>query len=215
MKFMDKITSNASVLIIAALLAVTSAHATDLYELKGDRLGMALSDFKAKYKRSVKGHNKSAPWCSDARPRQEIITLLSKPYFANANIVNCRIAFPFESYRGNSPTVAGVETSMYVHHFIDEKLFKITVIISHNGFFELKEALIAKYGKPSISDAQQYQNRMGARFSGDNVIWENDSSKIMLIERMGSLDTSALFYTHNELLSVAEKRKPSPSTDDL
>lgn len=80
----------------------TPTHRTEpqLYEFKGDRLGMRSQDFKAKHARMIPGHNECAPWCSDSTPGEEIGGLLSKPYFAEAALVNCRLDFPFESRHG-------------------------------------------------------------------------------------------------------------------
>jgi hypothetical protein len=73
-------------------------RANEPFDLKGDRLGMSLEAFKAKYTRTVKGHDEKAPFCSDTRPGKEISTLLSEPWHTGAGIVNCSIAFPFEAY---------------------------------------------------------------------------------------------------------------------
>ncbi len=203
------------ILIVFLTLGAYLVHAAELYELKGDRLGMELNDFKSKHKRSVSGHDETIPWCSDALPKQEINTLLSEVYFTDANMVNCRITFPFEDREFGATTIAGISTKNLIYHFIDNKLFKITALLPQNGFYKLKQSLIKKYGKPHTSVAQNYQNRMGAIFTGEKIIWENNLSKILFIEHSFILNISELYFVHNKLNMIAKKRIPEPSIDDL
>lgn len=185
------------------------------FDLKGDRLGMSLDEFKAKYTRKVQGHNQSAPFCSDTQPQKEIVTLLSKPWHTQAGIVNCSIAFPFEYIRGDAPTIAEVKTKLLVHHFLDGKLYRITVWFPHHGYTKGKGGLIAKHGAPKQQQTNEYQNRLGARFTGESLVWENTMSTIMLTERFGDLDTSSLIIEHGELAAIVQARTPKPTGGDL
>lgn len=196
------------------ILLPTSILAAEPYELKGDMLGMDIKFFKEKYRRSVAGHNEDAPFCSDSNPNKRITTLLSEDWHYQAGIVNCRTTFPFESYRGANPTVSGVATDMLIYHFVDGKLFKITTRFKHGGFQDVRNALLAKYGKSS-DEIVEYKNRFGATFSGETKVWRNSVSSIELVERHGDLDSSVLFLKHKELDSVAKKRVPKPKAEDL
>lgn len=185
------------------------------FELKGDRLGMSLEEFKAKYTRVVEGHNEWAPCCSDTQASNENVMLLSKPWHFEAGIVTCSISFPFEIFRGEGPTIAEVKVKLLVHHFIDGKLYQITALIPHSGYLDVKNGMIAKYGMPNITSDDEYQNRMGARFTGESLFWTNDVSSIRLKEYDGKLDISSLLFAHNALGAIAIARFPEPTGDDL
>lgn len=153
-------------------------RANEPFDLKGDRLGMTLEEFKAKYRRKVEGHNESAPFSSETLPRQEIVSLLTEPWHTDAGIVNCSITFPFESYTGNAPTIAEVKAELLVHHFVDGKLYKITAWFPHDGYAQVQEGLIAKHGNPKMRETNEYQNRLGATFTGDTLLWADNASTI-------------------------------------
>lgn len=184
----------------------TPTHGTEPqpYEFKGDRLGMRLQDFKAKHARTIQGHNECAPWCSDSRPGEEIRGLLSQPYFAEAGLVNCRLDFPFESlHERPTPTIAGVETDILLYKFVDEQLFAISAYFSNDGFDEVAEALVAKYGEPPGKD------------DANNCAWSNEVSTIVLEKGTQKNDPSSVYFVHNGLADIAEQRHPGPAVDDL
>jgi hypothetical protein len=160
------------------------------YELKGDRLGMSLADFKSR-------HEEWDLLCtSDQRPEHK-----------KANIVACNR----ESY---SRTVAGVETVTFQHSFIDGKLYVIDIVFPHDGYSKVRDAMIAKYGNPSSADNRTYQNRLGGVSVGENLAWRNGVSDILLGE-LFDLNNSSLIFFHNDLLDVAHAREPGPAVDDL
>jgi hypothetical protein len=190
-------------------------RANEPFDLKGDRLGMSLKEFKAKYTRKVEGHNESAPFSSETRPRQELPTLLAESWHTDAGIVNCSITFPFEAFRGNAPTIADVKTELLVHHFVDGKLYRITAWLPHDGYLKVKMGLIAKEGDPDREETSTYQNSFGATFTGESLTWTNAVSTITLTERFGRLDTSALVFEHRELAAMVHSRTPAPTDEDL
>jgi hypothetical protein len=90
------------------------------FELKGDRLGITLAEFKAKYARQLGGVQ--LPYCSDSCPGQANPTLWCEPWHAAAGLVNGRIDLPSEN---NPPTIANVKTETFFYHFVDGKHFRI------------------------------------------------------------------------------------------
>jgi hypothetical protein len=190
--------------------------AAEPYGLKGDTLGMDLKSFKKTHHRSVEGHNEDLPWCSDHSPNQEIKTTLSKAWHHEANIVNCRTNFPCEEREDSRKlNVAGVATDILIYHFIDNKLFMITAGFKLDGIDDVRNALLAKYGKPSTSELTQYQKSSGAKFFVENLLWDNNVSSIRITARPENPDSFNLIYQHKELLGIYDKRKPSSKTDDL
>ncbi len=191
------------------------AVSSEPFDLKGDRLGMSLQKFKAKYDRKVQGHNESAPFCSDAMPGQEISTLLAEPWHTRAGIVNCSITFPFEAYRGGAPTIGDVKTELLVHHFVDGKLYRISAWFPHDGYLKVAAGMIARHGPPAHRETNSYQNRFGATFTGEELIWDNAVSTIALTERFGDLNTSSLIFAHRKLSAIVETRTPTPTGHNL
>jgi len=184
------------------------------YDLKGDRLGMSLEDFKTKYRHKVQGDPREAPSCSDqrgdaARESEPVSTLGEESWHPKAKIVNARITFPFEDYEVNkhTPTLAGVTTDLHLYRFVDDRLYRIEYVFPHSGFTEVQEAMVATYGKPKAVTTKEYQNSFGAKFTGVICTWDNGVSGIILMERSVDLKTSLLMYIHHELDKVVESRR--------
>lgn len=174
------------------------------YDLKGDRLGMSLSEFKRKHYREVDGHNETIPWCSDTRPGMDMDELLSKAWHSDAGIITCRLDFPFERRNGRAGlTVAGVETQLLIYEFVDQQLFEIDVAILNERFGEVCDALRAKYGSP----AKEENDKL--------LIWTNGASTIVAKKGGQRVGSSTLVFSHNKLSGLAESRKPGPAVHDL
>jgi hypothetical protein len=181
------------------------------YDLKGDRLGMTLEDFRIVHLGKGSGSD-VLPWCSDTRPGKEISTLLSETWYDQAGLINCRLDFPYQDLPG--PTIAGVNTDMLIYHFVDGQLYQITAWLPHSGFSEVKNAYVEKLGRPTAEDASTYQNAFGAKFSGETLTWKNGVSAMLLVERNGSVNDSAIYFVHTALHKKAEGRKPKARVDD-
>ncbi len=193
-------------------------RAREPYDLKGDRLGMMLDDFKAKYHRQVpEAFHEVIPWCSDFRPARDReldpnISLFEETWHPKAGIINARISFPLEDMRTSkhSPTLAGVAVTNHCYSFIDGELYSIMLIFPQSGFDDVLDAMVATYGKPKSFKNNLVQNRMGATFSNTECIWDNGVSTIKLEERFGDLDTSWVVFRHTALSETAESRRPKP-----
>jgi len=73
-----------------------------LFELKGDRLGMTLEEFKQKYERSGEGGTR-LPLCSDTAWGANKAALRSEPWHLKESIINARIDLPTEDNSPPSP----------------------------------------------------------------------------------------------------------------
>ena len=184
----------------AAAAAGASVPSGDqLYELKGDRLGVSLEEFKGKYNRSGEGGQR-LPICSDTAWGANKASLESEPWHQAAKIVHARIDLPSEN---NSPTVAGVKTELLLYHSIDDKLFRITVKLPTDQFHLVSEAAIKKYGAVTRENQRPRQ-----------LIWENAVATIILTR--GSVhprEASVLELVHKELDELAANRAPSAAAD--
>jgi hypothetical protein len=175
---------------------------SELYELKGDRLGMSLHDFKRKYYRIVPGHDKSAPFSSDHRPNSEISTLLAEEWHTAANVVHCSIEFPFERTAGMAgPTVAGIEADLLLYKFVDDQLFQISAYFDTRNFEFVRQAVREKYGKPDYHDTKPI-----------HLAWTNGLSRINLIRgRISPKEWSMYHLSHDKLLEIVQERSPKQS----
>ncbi|HMO84443.1 MAG TPA: hypothetical protein PKC18_05915 [Lacipirellulaceae bacterium] len=168
------------------------------FEFKGDRLGMSLGDFKLKHARKV--GSMSLPFCSDAMPGQANASLWSEPWHAAAGLVTARVELPSENA---SPTVAGVKSDLALYHFVDGKLFRITVLFDTEAFHLVREALVAKQGPPTSETKDPLE-----------LAWSNDLATIHLVRgSMRPKKSSSLIYVHHDLQRLAESRTPQRTTD--
>jgi hypothetical protein len=170
-----------------------------LYELKGDRLGMTLDEFKEKYARSGEGGVK-LPLCSDTAWGVNKVSLRAEPWHTQAGIVNARIDLPAEE---NSPTVAGVKTELLLYHFVDGKLFRIEALLPTDQFHIVSEAAIKKYG-PTSRESQKPRQ----------LIWENPIAAVTLTRgTVHPREPSLLDLVHKPLLELAVSRAPTAAGD--
>jgi hypothetical protein len=170
-----------------------------LFELKGDPLGMNLDDFKQKYARSGEGGVK-LPLCSDTAWGTNKASLHSETWHRDAGIIHARIDLPAED---NSPTVAGVKTELMLYQFVDGKLFRIAAWLPTDQYHLVSEALIKKYGPATRESVKPRQ-----------LIWENPLASIVL--NRGTVhprEASVLELVHKQLAEVAASRTPSGAAD--
>lgn len=178
----------------------TSISAEDLlYELKGDRLGMSLEEFKDKYERNGEGGIR-LPLCSDTAWGANKASLRSEPWHLKEGIINARIDLPAED---NSPTVAGVKTELLLYQFVDGKLFRIAALLPTDKFHLISEAAVQKYGPVSRESQKPRQ-----------LVWENPLAWVALTRgTVHPPEPSVLELVHRQLQHIAELRVPSGATD--
>jgi hypothetical protein len=170
-----------------------------LFELKGDKLGMTLDDFKTKYARSGEGGQK-LPICSDTAWGANKASLHTEPWHHQANIIHARIDLPAEE---NSPTVAGVKTELLLYHFIDGKLFRIAAHLPTDQFHIVSEAAIRKYGQPTRENQKPRQ-----------LVWDNPMATVHLTRgTVHPREASILELEHKQLAELAASRAPTAAGD--
>jgi hypothetical protein len=170
-----------------------------LYQLKGDRLGMTLEDFKQKYGRHVEGGYK-LPLCSDTAFGANKASLHSEPWHREAGIIHARVDLPAEN---NSPTVAGIRTELLLYQFVDGKLFRIAAKFPTDQFHVVHEAAIKKYG-PATRETQKPRQ----------IVWENPLAWVALTRgTVHPRESSMLELVHRELHELASSRTPTAAAD--
>jgi len=181
-------------------MGIETKDQDQLYELKGDQLGMTLDEFKSKYARQVGNLPHPMPWCSDSAPGRVLADLYTETWHAQAGIVHGRIDLPSES---DSPTIGGVETERILYQFVDGQLFRITAFFDTEQFHVIRECIIKKYGQ-----IQQETNRP------TELTWGNRRSTIKLIRgNVRPKRASMLHFIYDELMQVANQKKPNQEDD--
>jgi hypothetical protein len=176
-----------------------SAMQDEAYELKGDRLGMTLAEFKEKYARFTQDGRQDLPLCSDQSFGGRA-DLHAQAWHRPAGMVHARIDRPEEE---NSPTVAGVKTELLLYQFVDGLLYRISAFFPTDMFHVVSEALTQKYNLPSRETKQPRE-----------LIWENPTSLIVLARgTVHPRTASAMHLVHKELSAVAELRAPHGAED--
>jgi len=171
-----------------------------LYELKGDRLGMGLDEFKRKYARGEEGSRERLPMCSDAAWGVAKLSLHSQTWHQAAGIISARIDLPAED---NSPTVAGVKTELLLYQFIDGLLFRIAAFFPTDLFHIVCEAALIKYGPVTHETHRPRQ-----------LVWENALASVILTRgTVHPPEPSTLHLIHKELATLAESRAPTAAED--
>jgi len=171
-----------------------------VFELKGDPLGMPLSEFKKKYARKTSGVGLPLPWCSSESPGQPIEWLLVERWHSQCGIIHARVDLPAEK---QSPTVAGVSTDLLLYQFLDERLFRITAFFDTESFHVVREAVTNKHGQPTSETVDPVQ-----------FTWESGVSSIHLIRgQVRPRRASLLHYVHNPLFMQMEERTPNKGDD--
>ena len=103
----------------------------------------------------------------------------------------------------SSPTLAGVKTELFLYHFVDGQLFRITALFDTEAFHLVREAMVQKYGQPDdeIKDPMELH-------------WENLPSSLRLVRgTMRPKKVVVLAAVHHELQLLADERLPHRDSD--
>lgn len=114
-----------------------------------------------------------------------------------------------------SITYANVPMKAKQVTFSEDRFVFLMYIARHSGYESLRDNLTAKFGEPTRKATEELQNRMGAHFTGENLVWDNGISSIHLEEYGGNLDTTTLTFALDDYLKWQERlqkesaKKPS------
>jgi hypothetical protein len=170
------------------------------YEIKGDALGMTMTEFKDKYARFTPDGRQDLPICSNMPGYIGKADLHTEAWHRKAGIIHARVDIPHEE---NSPTVAGVKTDLFLYQFVDDKLFRISAWFATDLFHLVSEAVLRKFGKPTSETKQPRE-----------LFWENNVARIILTRGTVHPRTySTLHLVQTELADLAASRAPNSSED--
>jgi len=92
---------------------------------------------------------------------------------------------------GIHATVAGVTASL-TYRFKAGRLDRIQSMFRREDYVQVREAIIAKYGKPGKVKRAEYENAAGATFNGEECEWDRTQSSIALSEFSTDLEKGEL-----------------------
>jgi hypothetical protein len=181
------------------------------FGFKQYKLGMTLDEFTHLPSPGINTQVKSICSCDEGQAL-EVLT----PEDKVARIVQCGFWLGEKSQAGKPyrMTVADIECRPDFK-FIqgDEKsddplrLFEISLTFFRSYFDNMKEALIAHYGKPKELRTPYLRTEMGNNFQVQDLIWDNGISKIRLTNVDGTdLTRAKLRFIHKQLSLIYAKR---------
>lgn len=210
-------------------LGATGTQAAEPYDLRGVKLGMTLTEFRAL------PHPDGKPAKVICAGDPETKPLLGPRFYADGDeasggAIECNY-YEFRTSYASSvvpPTweevvlnVATVDSFMRYKFVPDpaqnseQALYTIIVRSNVGNWATFWSGYTSKYGKPLRISNEPTQNNMGATFDNTVAIWENDESIITLIKRFSRIDNTYIFYESkrlsNELKRKVEEKNGRPA----
>lgn len=172
-----------AIFLLAALILGTPAHAVDL---KGIRPGMKLAEVRQLYPKLR---------CSEKTENDLAGCIYSRPtYDPNG-----------ERTIAELDTVAGSRTDVWALEFTpQDEVSRIVIAGRPSAFGEISIALAEKFGKPTRTRTQVFQNAFGAKFQGHENTWLAGPDFIVLREYDGSRETLGLIVGRTKLMDQAD-----------
>lgn len=111
--------------------------------------------------------------------------------------------------KDSGATYAGVSADINLLYYSDS-LEYVLVYFSSDKYLDIHEALIAKYGAPTLEEKQQVTNRMGAVFEDVTSQWKRSGTILQLSKYVGKISTSNVtISTETGLDNTLKARKKS------
>jgi hypothetical protein len=189
-----------NMLMCALMLVETSAAAQTApptqFSFKGNYLGMPLQEFKTKNVGESVFINTGKPkWNGRANKKdtQEVPTPLctdqyqgfpGDPQNEAPNEVLCN---PSPGDRNQSALqFAGIQAVSMFYRFLGSRLYDIEIHLVSHDYGDVKAAFIQKYGAPTSTTSERYQNGYGATWTGEVCHWRSGNQAIALTEGSGN-----------------------------
>jgi hypothetical protein len=117
-----------------------------------------------------------------------------------------------------SETIAGVKVIAVFVTLRHNKVESVLVSFSERDFDQVKAALIQKNGPPSSERDEVVQNRLGASFNSNKLVWKQDRASMSLTQRSRKLDESDLYLVGLDAVEQFQsdkKRSTQQNSADL
>jgi hypothetical protein len=164
---------------------------------KGNSLGMSLEEFKQANRGQQVWINTGDP---NKRQNKKLSRLVDTPlrtdtldgFEGTAEVaprkpgeVVCNISSG--SFNPDAKVVAGTKMGQIIYRFYGGKLYEIQLQFAAVSFSGVKAAFISKYGPPTNTEQESFQNGFGARWSGEGVEWViGKTMRVILVEGPGN-----------------------------
>ena len=199
--------------LLLSLLGPANAQ-DESHAFRGFKLGMTADEFRKiphpDQSKSWLAKRKLKVFCTGDPVRKDRIIgppeVMLTDAEQKAGIIKCTYADDHLS--SVDVTVDGIGSSRFEFFRPNDKepyrLYSILVLLPERMFKEVSEAFTDKLGKPTGEATQEVQNNFGAKFENRMLVWKNSVSFVMLQQRSGRVDTTAVIYTHDALSTAAE-----------
>jgi hypothetical protein len=195
-----KILNFANILIYALVPLGTCASAqtapSTQFTIKGNFLGMPLQEFKVKNVGESVFINTGKPkWNgrADKKSTLEVPTPLCTDQYQGfpgdpgneaPNEVLCNESPGDRNQSGLQ--FAGVQAVSMFYRFLGGRLNEIEIHLTSHDYMDVKAAFIQKYGTPTNTTSESYQNGYGASWTGEVCHWKSGNQAIALSEGSGN-----------------------------
>ncbi len=166
------------------------------FTFKGNYLGMSLQEFKTKNAgESVFINTGKAKWNgrADKKYNLEVPTPLCTDQY-HGFLGDPGNEAPGEVFCNPSPgdrnqsalQFAGLQAGSMFYRFLGGRLYEIEIHLTSHDFADVKAAFTQKFGAPTRTTAESYQNGFGATWTGEVCHWKSGSQAIALTEGSGN-----------------------------
>lgn len=207
-----------------------SSYTAD-YDFRGVRLGMTVSEFRLlPYPKEAKPYDppQTTPGlrqvvttvATECTGDQNALSSLNNVDGREFGVVQCGWVVLRREYTESKSlsdiAVGELLARSYSFKFIalpgeaEPRLFQIQILTHARGFDDLAASLTEKFGRPTEVVKGAAQNRMGAVFDNNTLIWRNKTGEVSLYQLLDSVDTGLLLYQlndHTQYYDVIMKNK--------
>jgi hypothetical protein len=148
-------------------------------------------------------------------PAQVEAALHSDSKFSNISQVKCGAGLSGAHVCNGWTSAGGVPANCNALIAGTGHLMRISLTIFPDSFDTVVQGAIQKYGKPTRSASNTVQNRMGATFQNQTLIWGNEQGFYIRIDKYGStLDRGLLYFGSAEDTALL-KQSTAPKSGDF
>lgn len=101
----------------------------------------------------------------------------------------------------------GIRAKYVTALFYEGKMHAISVSIQPDQFQGLVEALIVKYGQPSVSESEVLKTKIGANYENQKITWDSINSTLSASKFTTSIDNGTIRYFLKSSLEEFARRK--------
>jgi hypothetical protein len=112
----------------------------------------------------------------------------------------------------------GGTLASYYFALRDGTVESVTARFHRNGYDTVRDSLTTKYGQPTSRSIDSVQAAIGATLSREQVIWEHQNGRIVLLERSSKIDESTATLSTSKYLQATvddQKRRATEGASKL